>query len=170
MAAIRLPYVKSYLDRHGKSRHYFRRKGFANVPLPPPGSQGFMAAYEAANTASLSPTAARDRVRFLPGSLGWALERFIASPEYAERAKNTRLQDQRLFDELRVSFGTGMLRDLRDRHVKVIRDHFREKFSTAIADAAIGRISVVWQFADQHLDVDLGANPTAGVTRVESLF
>jgi integrase len=90
----------------------------------------------------------------------------MASPEYADRAMNTRLQDRRLFDELRASFGTGMLRDLRDRHVKAIRDHFRQKHSASVADAAISRISVLWQYADQHLDIDLGANPTAGVSRV----
>jgi hypothetical protein len=159
MAAIRLPYIKSYVDRHGKPRHYFRRKGFAEVPLPPPGSPGFTAAYEAANTIPMPPAAARDRVRFLPGSLGWAIERFMTSEEYNRRARGTRLQDQRLLDELRASFGTGMLRDLRDRHVKIIRNHFREKHSAAVADAAMSRISVIWEFADQHLDIDLGANP-----------
>jgi integrase len=164
-----LRYVKSYLDRHGKSRHYFRRKGYPKVPLPPPGSPGFMAAYEAANAALLSAPAASDCVRFLPGSLGWAIERFLVSPEYERRARSTRLQDQRLFDELRASFGTGMLRDLRDRHVKIIRDHFRQKHSTVSADAAMSRISVIWQFADQHLDIDLGANPTAGVSRVHKV-
>jgi integrase len=166
MAAIRLPYVKSYLDRHGKPRHYFRRKGFAKVPLPPPGSSGFMAAYEAANTVPLSPATACAHVRFLPGSLGWAIERFMVWEGYTDRAENTRRSDQKIFDELRASFGTGMLRDLRDRHVKTIRDHYRQKFSTSIADAAISRLSVLWQFADEHLDVDLASNPTAGVARV----
>jgi integrase len=169
MAAIRLPYIKSYVDRHGKPRHYFRRKGFAEVPLPPPGSPGFTAAYEAANTIPMPPAAARDRVRFLPGSLGWAIERFMTSEEYNRRARGTRLQDQRLLDELRASFGTGMLRDLRDRHVKIIRNHFREKHSAAVADAAMSRISVIWEFADQHLDIDLGANPTAGVSRLHKV-
>jgi integrase len=59
-----------------------------------------------------------------------------------------------------------MLRDLRDRHVKIIRNHYREKFTTSIADDAIGRISVLWQFADEHLDVDLPSNPTIGVARI----
>ena len=57
MAAIRLPYVKCYLDRHGKARYYFRRKGFPNVALPPIGSPGFTAAYEAANAIPISQPA-----------------------------------------------------------------------------------------------------------------
>jgi integrase len=78
MAVKLLRYVKSYLDRHGKPRHYFRRKGYSKVPLPPPGSPGFMAAYEAANTLPMPPAATCAPVRFLPGSLGWAIERFMA--------------------------------------------------------------------------------------------
>jgi integrase len=168
MAVRLLKYVKSYPDRHGKPRHYFRRKGYASVPLPPPGSPGFMAAYEAANTLPIAPavTCASARVRFLPGSLGWAIERFMASDEYRDRADNTKKQDRYIFDELRAAFGAGMLRDLRDRHVKTIRDHCRQKFSTSVADAAVSRISVLWEFADQHLDIDLSADPTVGVARV----
>jgi integrase len=170
MAIKPLPYVKAYVDRHGKARHYFRRKGFASVPLPAPGSPGFMAAYEAANTATATPAATSSIVRFLPGSLGWAIEQFTASPEFAARANKTRLTDRYILDQLRASFGAGMLRDLRDRHVKIIRDNFRQRFSTSIADAAIGRISVVWQFADQHLDLDLGANPTVGISRLHKVM
>jgi integrase len=170
MAAIRLRFVKQYVDRHGKPRYYFRRKGYASIPLPPLGSKGFMAAYEAANTPPIAPvSASQDHVRFLPGSLGWAIERFMGSDEYKARANNTRLVDRRIFDALRASFGAGMLRDLRDRHVKSIRDHFREKSSTSIADAAISRLSVLWQYADQHLDIDLGANPTAGISRLHKV-
>jgi integrase len=165
MAVKLLRYVQSYIDRHGKPRHYFRRKGYPKVSLPPPGSPGFMAAYEAANKLA-APDAPRAHVRFLPGSLGWAVERFMGSQAFADRAENTRLADRRIFDELRATFGAGMLRDLRDRHVKIIRDHFRQEHSAAVADAAMSRITVLWQFADQHLDLDLGANPTAGVSRI----
>src|SRR4029077_13711208 len=61
-------------------------KGFATVSLPTPGSPGFMAAYEAANTLPVVPVASDDRVRFLPGSLGHAIESFLASGEYTKRA------------------------------------------------------------------------------------
>jgi Asp-tRNA(Asn)/Glu-tRNA(Gln) amidotransferase A subunit family amidase len=94
MAVKLLRYVQSYVDRHGKARHYFRRKGYPQVPLPPPGSPGFMAAYEAANTLPTAPAATAAPVRFLPGSLGWAIERFIASDQYRDhRADNTKRQD-----------------------------------------------------------------------------
>jgi integrase len=42
-------YVNGYIDRHGKPRWYFRRRGFKKVPLPGlPWSPEFMAAYEQA--------------------------------------------------------------------------------------------------------------------------
>jgi hypothetical protein len=42
-------YVNSYWDRHGRLRHYFRRrKGAPSIPLPAPGSAEFEQAYAAA--------------------------------------------------------------------------------------------------------------------------
>jgi len=50
MARVKLMYVKSYLDRHGKVRHYFRRRGYPQVSLPGvPGSPEFMEAYRLAS-------------------------------------------------------------------------------------------------------------------------
>jgi integrase len=44
-------YVHGFIDRHGKPRFYFRRRGFNKVPLPGlPWSPEFMAAYETALT------------------------------------------------------------------------------------------------------------------------
>lgn len=42
-------YVHGFIDRHGKPRFYFRRRGFKKVPLPGlPWSPEFMAAYQSA--------------------------------------------------------------------------------------------------------------------------
>jgi hypothetical protein len=42
-------YVQGFIDRHGKSRWYFRRPGFKRTPLPGlPWSPEFMASYEEA--------------------------------------------------------------------------------------------------------------------------
>jgi site-specific recombinase XerD len=56
MTKIRLKYVKRYKDRHGRVRHYFRRPGCSQVPLPGlPGSLEFMDAYQAALGAGPAP-------------------------------------------------------------------------------------------------------------------
>jgi integrase len=56
-------FVQSFLDRHGKSRFYFRRPGFKSVALPGlPWSPEFMAAYEKAIAGQATPIGA-DRVK-----------------------------------------------------------------------------------------------------------
>jgi len=46
MSRIKLEFVQAFIDRHGRVRHYFRRRGYKRVPLPGrPGSDEFMAAY-----------------------------------------------------------------------------------------------------------------------------
>src|SRR5262249_39493940 len=137
-------------------------------PLPEPGTAGFAAAYESCKERIAKGAIEPARVLFGPGTLGWAIQRFLSSDEYRQRADATKLADRRIFDELRRYAGTGLLRDLRDRHVKAIRDHFRH-FSTSTADMAVGLLSVLWDFADEHLSLDIGANPTTGVRRVHKV-
>jgi hypothetical protein len=49
MTQIKLPFVQAFADRHGRARHYFRKRGLKRVALPgTPGSEAFMAAYQAA--------------------------------------------------------------------------------------------------------------------------
>lgn len=65
------PYVNSYRDRSGKMRHYFRRAGHMQIPLPgQPGSTMFVRAYEAAvagtpRAPNLSRLKATGKVYFL---------------------------------------------------------------------------------------------------------
>jgi integrase len=166
MTTLRLRYVHSFVDRHGHARYYFRFRG-QRWALPTLGDPGFMTAYEACKARIASGgLPAAPRVAFLPGSLGWAIERFLGSDEYRRRAPATQAGDRRILDELRRHVGAGMMRDMRDRHAKAIRDHFREEFSTSTADVALGLLSVLWNFADEHLQLDLGANPTLGVRRL----
>jgi integrase len=49
MSRIKLEFVQAFIDRHGRVRHYFRRRGYKRIPLPGlPGSEQFMAAYRQA--------------------------------------------------------------------------------------------------------------------------
>jgi len=115
-----------------------------------------------------NPFPKRDNVQFMPGSLGWAIGKFLASPLYNERAETTKRNYHRVLDQLREGWGAGFLRDLQPRHVKKIRNDIREKSTTA-ADIAIGLISALWDFADEQLGLELGADPTHGVKRVHKV-
>lgn len=71
-----LPYVKRFVDRHGKARYYYRRKGWPTVALPSPleGMQAFLAAY--ARAEGSQPARAPER------TLEALIAAYLASPEY----------------------------------------------------------------------------------------
>jgi integrase len=100
----------------------------------------------------------------MPGSLAWAIEKFLASPLYNERAETTRRNYRRVLDQLRESWGTGLLRDLQPRHVRKIRNDIAAQ-STTGADIAMSLISTLWEFATEQLGLELDADPTHGVKR-----
>ena len=78
MTKIRLPYVLEYSDCRGKVRRYFRRRGYKQVALPGvPGSDEFMAAYQAA----LAQTGAL-AVRFSPGSMSALITSYLKSDSF----------------------------------------------------------------------------------------
>ena len=86
MALLRLPYVRTYRDRHGRLRRYLRRRGHPDVPLPGEiGSEEFMRAYQAALGAPAkrsSPHAA--------GTFAKLVEDYYASVEFANLKPSSR--------------------------------------------------------------------------------
>jgi site-specific recombinase XerD len=75
MAKLELAYVHKYRDRHGRVRHYFRRKGSRKTAIPGlPGSPEFMVAYQAAlgtekpSTATVDGSVKALAIRYLKGS------------------------------------------------------------------------------------------------------
>jgi integrase len=167
MTEVRLKYLHCFRDRHGHARYYFRYRG-QRWPIPAPSEEGFAPAYDALLVHIANP-AAKQNVRFLPESLGWTIERFLASQSFESRAKTTKKNYRRILDQLRERYGTGMLRDLKPRHVKIIRNEMRDTSTTTGADIALGLISTLWDFAEEELGLQLDANPTHGVRRVHKV-
>ncbi len=85
---MKLPkYVQAWVDRDGRARCYFRRRGFPRVQLRGlPWSPSFMAAYEAALTG---PRTAIGTGRIKPGSVAAVVA------EYLELATILRLEKRR---------------------------------------------------------------------------
>jgi len=115
-----------------------------------------------------NPFPKRDNVQFMPGSLGWSIEKFLASPLYNERAETTKRNYRRVLDQLRESYGAGLLADLKPRHVRTIRNEIG-KTSTTAADIAMSLILALWDFAVEQLGLELDADPTHGVPRVHEV-
>jgi integrase len=168
MTRVRLKYLHCFTDRHGRARYYFRYRG-QQWPLPVPGTEGFATAYDALLARiRANPFAIRHNVEFMPGSLGWAIERFLGSPLYNERAETTKRNYRRVLDQLRQSYGTGLLRDLEPRHVRKIRNEIAAGSTTA-ADLAMSLISALWEFGTEQLGLELDADPTHGIKRVHKV-
>jgi hypothetical protein len=148
---VRLKYLHCFTDRHGQARYYFRYRG-QQWPLPAPGTEGFATAYDAllANIKA-NPFAIRHNIEFMPGSLGWAIEKFSASPLYNKRAETTKQNYRRVFDQLRQSYGAGLLRDLEPRHARKIRNEIAAGSTTA-ADLAMSLISAPGNSELSNLD------------------
>src|SRR5262245_29431310 len=116
MTNIRLRYVKAYVDRHGKARHYFRKPGCKPVALPGlTGSDEFMAAYSAAlaNTPRVEIAATRTRA----GSISAMIVGYLGSASFARLAPASQQEYRRVFEGLRRIYGDLGIATLARKHV-----------------------------------------------------
>src|SRR5262249_248536 len=122
MAKIKLQYVKSYINRHGKVDHYFRRRGQKLARLPGlPGSDEFMLAYNAAlgvpaAQAKIEPGAARTK----PGTIAALIARYIASGTFQIARNSSQAQHMRILNMLRTGFGDLHIAKLERAHIKLM--------------------------------------------------
>ncbi len=119
MATLRLRYVHSFRDRHGKLRHYFRRPGFRRVPLPGlPGSAEFMVAYQAALAGLAAPRAQPGAARHQPGSTAAAVASYFGSPAYLSLAPSTQRVQRRILEQFRARHGDKPIALLQAVHIE----------------------------------------------------
>ena len=119
MALLRLPYVRTYRDRHGRLRRYLRRRGHPDVPLPGEiGSEEFMRAYQAALGAPAkrpSPHAA--------GTLAKLVEDYYRSVEFVNLKPSSRSLYRAVLDPVAKRDGHRLVRDMpRDKVRKIIEE------------------------------------------------
>jgi integrase len=110
------PYVHSHFDRHGKLRHYLRRRGYKKVPLPGiPWSPEFMERYEAALAGSTPIVIGIRRTR--PGTVADAVARYLGSVAFEGLAPTTRAKRRATLERFRVEHGDKRIAQLRPDHV-----------------------------------------------------
>ena len=114
MTRIRLPYVNEYRDVRGKLRRYFR-KGHQRVPLSGlPGSDEFMAAYQAALAGVETKPAA---ISAKPGTVSAAIVGYYRSQAFQECAESTKQMRRRILERFRDDNGKNRLHLLEQRHI-----------------------------------------------------
>jgi integrase/recombinase XerD len=104
MTKLPLKYVHAFRDRrHGKLRHYFRRRGSKQIPLPGlPGSTEFMEAYQAALGVTPREIGAS---RTQPGTVNAAIVGYYQSPAFRDLAPSTRAMRRAILERFRLDHG-----------------------------------------------------------------
>jgi hypothetical protein len=121
LAQLPIKYIHAFRDRHGKTRHYFRRPGFKPVPLPGlPGSAEFMAAYQAALAGESAPRIEIGAARSKSGSVAAAVALYFGSMAFGNLAPDTQRQRRRILDHFRQGYGHLSFRDLQRKHVEAM--------------------------------------------------
>lgn len=107
MTRIKLAFIHAFSDRHGKSRHYFRRPGFKQIPLPGlPGSTEFMKAYQAALAGESVPPREIGSGRTKPGTINALVVAYYKSAEFKyELAAETQRARRGLIERFRAEHG-----------------------------------------------------------------
>ena len=153
---LRLPkYVHAYFDRHGKPRHYLRRPGRREVPLPGlPWTTEFMDAYETALIRA-APVVIGAK-RSAPGTVAEAVARYLASAALAALAPSTQAMRRAILQRFRDEHGDKRLRKLQPEHVARLISKLRPYAQRNMRKTLRGLMS--FALAEGLIDVDPSAN------------
>jgi integrase len=130
--------------------HYVRKTGIKRVRLPgEPGSPEYLAAYE---RALAGKSVELTKLGFVPGSLGWAIDRYTAHAEFNSKAAGTQAAYLVSLRVLRASpIAQALVRDIDRRHVNQHCSEVEQRCGKSRGDHQAMIISIVWDFADRHL-------------------
>jgi integrase/recombinase XerD len=117
MTTIHLKYVTTDLDRHGNTRHYFRRPGQKKIRLRGvPGSVEFREAYERALTGGHTPKETDTK------SFAHLCEEYYRSAKFKELDPATRAWQTRALDRVCATGGHARYDLVRKEHVVKLID------------------------------------------------
>jgi integrase/predicted DNA-binding transcriptional regulator AlpA len=152
-------------DRHGRTRHYFRKREISR-PLPGmPGTAAFMEEYDRL-LGQHTPAPAKLSAGS-PGTLAWVITQYrIKSKAWAKVKPSTRATYDRHFLHLRDNYGAAAFHTITERDVREIRNEPVDRPS--IADATVDMIGRLWRFAKEDLNMSLGVDPTREVSAIHT--
>lgn len=137
-----LPFVQAYRDRHGKPRHYFRKRGSARVALPgEPGTPEFLTAYQAA-FAGPAPAVT---IKSASGSFDALCREYLGSAEFSSLATSTRAEMRRVIERLAAMHGPKPVVLLERQHILRWRDGMLER--PGAANTMLRTLGVLLSFA-----------------------
>jgi integrase len=118
-----LKYLNEYRDVRGKIRRYFRRPGHKRIPLPGlPGSDEFMAAYQAASAGVAAPPGVS---RTKPGTVNAVIVGYYQSLAFRELASGTQAERRNILERFREQYGDNRIAMLEQRHIIKLLSHMK---------------------------------------------
>jgi hypothetical protein len=117
---LKFDYIHEFLDRHGKARRYFRRRGQKRIPLPGlVGSEEFMAAYQLALDGVPKPAVGIGAGKTLPGTINALVASYYASDSWANGlSEDTRKTRRRYIERFRTEHGNKRVALLQQEHIE----------------------------------------------------
>jgi integrase len=139
-------YVHGYADRHGKPRHYFRRRGYPKLPLPGlPWSPTFMAAYEGAMSGEPPPKREIGKDKVVPGTIADLIARYYQLKEWLELRDTSKATYRNMLERFRAENGHRRVASL-DR--EKVEKMFTNRASTpSAANNWLDRLRILMQLA-----------------------
>jgi integrase len=135
------------VDRYGKTRIYFRRKGEAKIRLvAEPGTAEFHVEYiSAVNRLGLDKRT---------GTVSWLAECYYSSITFEQLEVTTRRVRRRILDAIDVRLGSRMIAQLRVEELEMLRDEKRS--APAAANARIKALRALFKWGCKQ---KLGGRP-----------
>jgi integrase len=129
------------VDRHGKVRIYFRRKGLPKIRLSEmPGTDAFDEEYRRAFRGEVKPPAASQHAPAMPGTMRWLCAQYYASAKFQSLAESTREVRRGILEEICQRSGNFRFSTMEGRHVAKLRDE-----KAAFPHAANNRVKALRQ-------------------------
>jgi integrase len=161
MTKLRLKFVNEYIDRHGKTRRYFRRPGSRAVKLPGvPGSAEFMAAYQTA-LASVAPPPPSSR-HMVAGSVAAVVEAFYRCADFVNLSPSSQKTYRIALKPIVVEHGHRLVHDMPKAAARSIIEKIGAEHPgmANLTRAALSKVMVYAISTNIRSD-----NPFAGLTR-----
>lgn len=157
-------YCQGFLDRHGRSRWYFRRPGFDRVALPGlPWSPEFMAAYEAATKGGVQAEGV-GAAKTSPGTVAALVVSYYGSAEFLNLKPITQRTYRSTIEPFREQHGDKTVAKLKREHVKAIIAKLADR--PAVANNWLKTIKILMRHA-----VETGMrpdDPTVGIRKLRT--
>jgi integrase len=163
---MKLPkYTQAWVDRDGRARCYFRRRGYPRVQLPGlPWSPSFMAAYEAALTG---PRTAIGAGRSKPGSVAAAVAEYFDSQQFfASKSAGTQRMRRGILERFRAAYGDRPLALLPAEWIEALLDakppHAARSWLVTLRSLCQFALKRGWVRADPTANIKLRAIKGSG--------